>query len=483
VPGRSGPGLWLLASLAAALTATAADAAGPPEAAGVLLHPGDDVAGIVTHAAAGTRFRFAAGVYRLLEIVPKDRDSFVGDPGAVLSGAQIVPAFARDGASFVANVDVAQRPKHGDCGHGEACKQPNDVFVDGIRQRPVFALSAVGPGRFFLDYAAHKLYLGSDPAGKTVELATARFAFSGPGEGVSVTGLVIEKYANAAQSGAIGGWGRPVRWTIENCDIRDNHGVGIEIGANTIVSHDRIRHNGHIGIGGGDSHPVIEDNEIADNNEAGYDFAWESGGIKITRALHALVKDNYVHDNHGPGIWSDMNNVDVEYVGNRVEDNDDAGIQHEISFDAVIHDNRLRGNGRAPHAWVWGAQILIQNSRDVIVRNNRVDVSDGGKGIILVEQRREPGPFGPHLVRDCTIMGNTIFMVGESGIVAGIATDYADSRVDRGGNRFDANTYRVPDLTGRFWAWPSWQGNVDFAAFQRRYGQEVGGKVAAAPAR
>ncbi len=87
----------------------------------------------------------------------------------------------------------------------------------------------VVPGRFFIDFAAHRLYLGSDPAGKLVELSTARRAFfGGKAEDVHIAGLVIEKYAIPAQMGAVGDQSRPIGWAIENCELRYNHGAGVE---------------------------------------------------------------------------------------------------------------------------------------------------------------------------------------------------------------------------------------------------------------
>ena len=453
----------------------AAEDAGP--GAPVVVHPGEDVAGIVARAPAGTRFDFAAGLYRLVEIVPRDGDSFTGEPGAILSGARIVAGFERDGAAYVAAIDVGPRRVYGECRRGRVCEGPHDLFVDGVRQEPVLAADEVGPARFFVDYTAHKLYLGSDPAGKTVELATARWAFAGPAEHVWIAGLVVERYANLAQTGAIGGDGHPVDWTVEHCEIRDNHGVGVQVGGDSRVAENFIHHNGQLGIGANGSHPVVERNEVADNNQAGFDSDWEAGGVKVTRSIHALIRANFAHANHGPGLWTDIDTVDTTYEGNRVEDNDGPGIQHEISFDAVIRDNQLRGNGKVAHRWVWNAQILVQNSRDVEVSDNRVTVPDGGWGIILIEQQRESGPYGAHLVRNCAIGRNAIDLAGESGVAAGIVTDWGDSRVAEGGNRFDADVYHVPDVAGHFWTWPSWEGYFGFDTFQARWGQEPTGSL------
>ena len=50
--------------------------------------------------------------------------------------------------------------------------------------------------------------------------------------------------------------------------------------------------------------------EIAFNNYAGYDAFWEGGGTKFWRNKRLIVRDSCVHDNNGPGLWSDIDNID-----------------------------------------------------------------------------------------------------------------------------------------------------------------------------
>src|SRR4029453_16554825 len=102
-----------------------------------------------------------------------------------------------------------------------------------------------------------------------------------------------------------------------------------------------------MGIGGSAPNLVVTANEIAFNNYAGYCTCWEAGGGKWTESRHLTITGNQVHDNRGPGLWTDSNNVDVLYAHNLVERNSGAGIFHETSFNAVIRDNIVRRNGFA----------------------------------------------------------------------------------------------------------------------------------------
>jgi hypothetical protein len=63
----------------------------------VTLAPGADIQQAVLSNPGNTTFIIAAGMYRLQQIQPKDGDSFVGQPGAILSGAQTLTAFSRAG--------------------------------------------------------------------------------------------------------------------------------------------------------------------------------------------------------------------------------------------------------------------------------------------------------------------------------------------------------------------------------------------------
>ena len=53
------------------------------------------------------------------------------------------------------------------------------------------------------------------------------------------------------------------------------------------------------------------------------------------------------------------------------------GIKHEISYDAIIRNNIVAGNGGSFDEWLWGSQILVQNSSNVEVYGNFVEVAAG----------------------------------------------------------------------------------------------------------
>ncbi len=162
------------------------------------------------------------------------------------------------------------------------------------------------------------------------------YAFSGMGaDNVRIQGLVVEGYASPLQTGAIryvtgqGSQG----WVVEGNEVRSNKGIGIQAGPLWRVLGNYVHHNGQMGLSGSGGEILVQGNEIAFNNTDGNNPYWEAGGTKFVFTSQLVLRDNYVHDNKGPGLWCDINNIDVLYENNRVVNNDGPGIFHEVSYD------------------------------------------------------------------------------------------------------------------------------------------------------
>ena len=200
---------------------------------------------------------------------------------------------------------------------------------------------------------------------------------------MEIRNLVVEKFGNRAQTGAISA---SSGWLIVDVEARLNHGGGIHMGPGTVVRSSFIHHNGQLGIHGGQPSCarakglVLADSELSYNNAAGYNYGWEGGATKWTNTDGLIARNNYVHDNYGSGLWTDGPNINVLFEGNRVEDNDSSGIVHELGYAAVIRDNVVKGNGfqHPIQGDVWGAGIRIDQSRDVEVYGNTVEDNDAG---------------------------------------------------------------------------------------------------------
>ena len=184
-----------------------------------------------------------------------------------------------------------------------------------------------------------------------------RYAFTGRAKNVTIRFLTISGFAAPRDEGVVNhdsGDG----WVIEHNTLARNDGAALMAGAANRISGNCLRDNGQYGLnayqaGNGIKQLLVEGNEFTGNNTAD----WETkipgcgctGAMKFWAVDGADIRGNWIHDNHGPGVWADTNDNDFLIEGNVIENNDDVGIFYEISYNATIRGNDLRRNG-----WVAG---------------------------------------------------------------------------------------------------------------------------------
>lgn len=443
----------------------------------VVLNAGDSIQQAVDQNPAGTTFMLNPGIYRLQSVQPKDGDSFFGASwGVILSGAQVLDSFGQENGLWVAYNQYQQGQPNGYCDpQHPGCMYPEDLFYDGNPLVHVTDISQVQPGTWYFDYANHKIYLADVPYGHLVETSVARSAFYGPAANVTISGMCIEKYAVPAQFGAVGDQYPGPNWTISNTEERWNHGAGIFLGNGSQALNNLVHHNGQKGIGGNGQNILVQGNEISFNNWGGFDTTWEAGGAKFAQTNGLVVRGNSVHDNVGNGLWNDVDSYSTLYENNVVTNNiGGAGIAYEISYFATIRNNVVKNNSWYGVPWMWGAQILIQNSNNVSVYGNTVDVSDAyGNGIGIIQQDRGSGAYGPHLSFNDFVYSNSITYRGAQG-ASGEACDYNEpTLLATQNNWFDYNSYHVTDPTASHWMWAGYQ---SWGGLQQM-GQEMHGSM------
>jgi len=424
----------------------------------VMISPGEDIQAVVDAHLPGTSYLLLRGVHRRQSVELKDSDSFSGEAGAHMSGAVILGPFVRRRNVWLAPAPSASANPTGKCAlnrrgqETDLCTYLEDLFLDSEPLHRVAALDEIGPGTWFFDYDRGFVIMADNPRGRMVELSLARRAFYGAARNVIISGLVIEKYASPAQSGAIQG-DEGTAWTLRANEIRLNHGAGIRTGAAMHVLGNHIHRNGQIGLVGKGDNIRIEGNILSHNNYAGFSSSWEAGGAKLVKTTNLVVRGNCVHDNAGTGLWTDISNIHSLYEGNRVFANSSEGIHHEISYDAVIRDNQVFANGHGFDSWLFGAQILVNTSRNVEVHGNHVEVARGyGDGIVLLQQERGDGPYGEWRTSGNRVHGNLIIYRGENG-VSGAAGDYNNEVLFSSGNLFNGNRYKALGEDHAHWAW------------------------------
>lgn len=472
----------LQAGATARLTPPDVSSAGPTQTpcptGSIRIRPGEPIQGAVERGGVGAVFCIGAGRHRAQTVAPKDDQRFFGEPGAVMDGAVEVTAFHRDASAWIGTDHLFAVTPIGACQPAfPACRLPETAWLDGQPLARVLAREALGPGRFFIG-EDRRLVVADDPERHLIEVSTTPFAFLNNGaREVTVTNLVVERYANAAQRGAI--YSQHNRqasgWTIAHNLVRLNSGLGILAGPEARILANRVERNGQLGVSASYEGALIEGNEIDGNNTRGYDPAWEAGGLKAAVATGLVLRGNDVHHNHGPGLWCDIECRDVRYEGNRVAYNDGPGLFHEISYKATISRNIVAFNGAKDQVWYWGANILLAASQDVTVEDNEVTVAEGGTGIALIDQGRPRQAGGLYRTAGNLIRHNTTRFDGAAPVRMGGISDVApgspnDGIVEAGGNLFEENRYvssgaKVEVAWGRT--------SSDFARFQA-LGQDHG---------
>ena len=330
-PARTGPGSGRPAPTASATSAPAPLAAAPTAVCGnaeVLSGPAAAPAGAVTVPAgnnaslfgdqlpANTTYYFAAGTHYLgsgeyAQINPGRNDTFTGAPGAIISG--------------------------------------DDPGSPGYHQND--------------------------------------FAFAGNGTGitgVTIEYLTIENFSPPGSQGAVN-TNSDDNWTITHSTIKGNvPGAAMMVGSGNTIEHNCLTGNGQYAfnayqnpgdpqeskVTGGPQNIVLSDNEISYNDTCNweafskfpvrtpagcagagqFDGCGCSGGGKFWQDQNVTVRDNYVHDNYGVGIWADTDNDGFDIEGNYFSANYAEALIYEISYNALI-----KGNTFTDNAWGTGA--------------------------------------------------------------------------------------------------------------------------------
>jgi parallel beta-helix repeat protein len=272
---------------------------------------------------------------------------------------------------------------------------------------------------------------------------------------VTVKGFTVQHYNNPLQHGAIESLGT-TGWLIENNHVTLNAGVGITVDSNGQALNNLLDWNTQEGFTIHGSNILFQGNEIAHNNSnLTVSPGWEAGGGKIWATQHATIRGNFSHDNGGPGLWTDTDNIFTVYDGNTVTNNWGAGIFHEISYDATITNNIVSGNGFGEHnGWLWDSGIQISSSggqsaaTPIAIYGNTV--SNNYNGIGLLQQNRGSGALGAYLVQNVSVHDNRVTMSrGGTGVVE----DDCDVGVWTRNVTFVHNTYKVTNPSGNWFAW------------------------------
>lgn len=273
---------------------------------------------------------------------------------------------------------------------------------------------------------------------------------------VTIANLEIKNYTPGEAHGAISSYG--TGWVVDHCDVHHSSTAGVKVaGSNSVVRDSYLHNNEKIGLKAKGNNVRIENNEISYNNiHDRFDPNWEAGGIKFGGGANGtIIRGNYIHHNHGHGVWSDMGSINSVYDRNVIDNNTLSGINHEISYDAVIKNNTIRNNGFGDSRdWMWGAGIQVRGPNVEIYGNV---IKNNKNGIALIQGNRGSGPYGSYNLKNIRVHDNLIIESGRNG---GVRSSGPSDIFDT--SQFDRNEYRYSNMGAKLFDWDDGRGNKDW---------------------
>ncbi len=304
--------------------------------------------------------------------------------------------------------------------------------------------------------------------------------------GTVILGGVFQHFGNASSPS----WVQPIvvrrNGMVDGTEFRDNFNMGLTVqGDNGRVVRVYSHHNGQYGLNvtqscvgcPGPVGVIIEDSEIAFNNTRQLATDADAGGTKFSGGSDGMiVRGNKVHDNYGAGLWWDGFNKNAQVYGNTVYNNRNWGIFYELSYGGTkIHDNTLTNNalGDGSPSWSNNVQLLVSCSDGSVgtgieIYENTIDGAAYPLGLINHNSH-------PTRTRQVYVHDNDMTLRSPAARVGAVAFDGLVELFDAAANnRFDRNTYRVPNLTAAYWAW---NGKTLTWAQWQASGQDANGKL------
>ncbi len=318
-----------------------------------------------------------------------------------LDGSSVVSGWAKSGSVWVksgwtAEFDASPTFTKG-APDGEAegwvsvnknypmASHPDQVWLSGVALAQVGSLAQVTAGKFYVDYAADKLYVGSDPTGKEVRASDLAMALAVQTPNYTIRGIGIRRYAVPTfEMGAVRVDKPAVATTIENVVLEQNGSIGLSFDAiNGSITNVTSRGNGRMGFHANNADGLVVTRVLATNNNVEkFNTSPFSGGFKMSRSRNVEFRQSIFSDNTGTGLWMDESVFNSSIVSNEISRNTGNGLVVELSSKSLVSNNVVIDNG--------ATGLVVMNTDRVDLWNNSI----GGSRIALMFQQ-DSRTYGP----------------------------------------------------------------------------------------
>ena len=479
------------------------DPAGSDSNSGTIEAPLASLATAIARAPAGATIVLRAGSYHGSYIIPTGKaltiQSYPGE-AAWLDGSRAVENWQPDGTGWVApgwdvTFDASPTYSRGAPDNTASGWQfvnptypmaahPDQVWLNDVAQLQVGSRALLVPGTFYVDYAAQRLYLGSDPTGAQVRASDSVKALVIAGAGSVIRGIGIERYSPSVPDiGAVAVAAANV--TIENVEITESATTGLALFASgTRLVDVTITRSGMLGAQASTADNLSATGMlVTDNNTEHFNRAPVSGGFKIHKSRGVSVTDSAFLGNRGNSLWFDESVYGITVTGNDIMDGIGNGIVIELSAEAVIANNIVLRSERDG--------ILISDSGHVDVWNNSlsgnlrsVNITQGTRRASNLalpghdSRQKLPDPTVTWVTEDISV-SNNVFADGTGKCILCVE-DYSHQRsADQMDIRSDGNVFQRTSTTQPVWAvvWSRGAGNpavyTSVAAFSSATGHDL----------
>ena len=370
---------------------------GSDSAAGTQKAPLRTIRAATSKAAAGTVIVVRGGSYQEEVTIPVNKRLTIQaypKEAVWLEGSRVVDNFTASGSVFVAtnwmpHFDASSTYSWGKPGteHGGSfvdpanpmASHPDQVWINDVAQKQVASLAQVAAGTFYVDYAAKKLYLGTNPAGKTVRASALAKALSIRAENSVIRGIGVRRYApsvphmatvTAEKKGVV----------LENVSITDTSTTGLAVGGTDVtLTNVTSSRNGLLGVTAVYADRLkVTKLDASSNNLERFKTAPVAGGMKIGRTRTVTIEQSNFRDNLATGLWLDESVYNAALVSNNITGNASHGVSAEISAKVQLVDNIVANNKN------FG--VKVNNTSGVEIWNNTF--SGNGRQINVVQDRR-----------------------------------------------------------------------------------------------
>lgn len=272
------------------------------------------------------------------------------------------------------------------------------VFVNGEYLQSAGSKEELDEGTFFVDYEAERVYLGTDPEGKLVEITAFNNALVRTPEDVHgkttdkrgpvIKGIEVTQYADISvlidglfpeEISPEEAHGNDAVGTVfENCSFTKALRVAVFAHGDSMVMRNcKIEDTNTEGLYIVASDDVLLERNIFAHNNIENWRGYFPAAVKIFNQSHRVVCRENLVTNHpnSNGIWYDVGNVDGVFVNNHIENvgspdgafRDDQvwpsrnGFFFEISKGVIVAGNVFVNNNQG---------MLVLNSSDAQIYNN-----------------------------------------------------------------------------------------------------------------